>query len=99
MLAVLPVPGLPHMNMFLARPIVKMLETLEAMNVISVSRQSGMPSGGSDCASSTERSCSILLFFVSNSGMVCHIDRRRQTPEGGLLASLYPYSNIKFMMP
>ena len=39
-------------------------------------------------------------FFVSNSGMLCHVDRQRQTPEGGgLIASLYPYSNIKFMMP
>jgi len=59
-----------------------MFETLEAMNVRSVSRQSGMPSGGSDCVSSTEWSCIILLFFVSNNGMLRHPDRQRQTPEG-----------------
>ena len=46
-----------------------------------------------------QKSLAVLLFFVSNSNMVTHIDRQRQTPEGGLLAILYPYSNIKFLMP
>jgi hypothetical protein len=29
-----------------------------------------------------QKGLAVLLFFVSNSDMVAHIDRQRQTPEG-----------------
>jgi len=70
--AVLPVPGRPQTNMFLARPIVNISEMLDAINVRSCSRQRGTPSGGSDCESRIVGSKSMLLLMYSNRGMRYH---------------------------
>ena len=70
--AVLPVPGGPHMNRFLARPAEKMSERLEAMRARVFSRQRGVLPGGSDCESRIVGSRSILFFLSSNKGVEYH---------------------------
>ena len=54
---------------FLASPVVKISETFEAINVMSVLRQSGMPSGGSDCVSNTHRFAVFCIFLFKQRHM------------------------------